>query len=302
MSEVSKVEGKHGMLFALSAYTIWGFAPIYFVWVAFAQSLEIVAHRVFWAFPFLALIIWSRNEFSLLRTIDRNRLLGLLCSSLCLTINWFTFVYAVQMEKIAAASLGYFMNPLVSVFLGWLVLRETLGRLQWFAVALAVFAILIELSLSQSFPFVSVVLAVSFGFYGLIRKRLAVPSILGLFVETSFVWPMAAVFLFLSGSLGGDRDVTEIGMLAIGGLVTIVPLLCFASAALRLRLVTLGFIQYLAPTISLLVAILIYEEAVEGTRWMTFGLIWLAIAIFSIDGMREIRQMQDEDGSEIVKG
>ena len=132
------------------------------------------------------------------------------------------------MEKISEASLGYFMNPLVSVFLGWLVLRETLGRLQWFAVALAVFAILIELSLSQSFPIVSVVLAVSFGFYGLIRKRLAVPSILGLFVETSFVWPMAAVFLFLSGSLGGDRDVTEIGMLAIGGLVTIVPLLCFA--------------------------------------------------------------------------
>ena len=206
------------------------------------------------------------------------------------------------MEKISEASLGYFMNPLVSVFLGWLVLRETLGRLQWFAVALAVFAILIELSLSQSFPIVSVVLAVSFGFYGLIRKRLAVPSILGLFVETSFVWPMAAVFLFLSGSLGGDRDVTEIGMLAIGGLVTIVPLLCFASAALRLRLVTLGFIQYLAPTISLLVAILIYEESVEGTRWMTFGLIWLAIAIFSIDGMRQIRQTQDEDGSEIAKG
>ena len=128
------------------------------------------------------------------------------------------------------------------------------------------------------------------------------PSILGLFVESSFVWPMAAVFLVLSGSIGGDRDVTEIGMLAIGGLVTIVPLLCFASAALRLRLVTLGFIQYLAPTISLLVAILIYKESVEGTRWMTFGLIWLAIAIFSIDGMRQIRQTQDEDGSEIAKG
>ena len=110
------------------------------------------------------------------------------------------------------------------------------------------------------------------------------------------------MFLLLSGSLGGDRDVTEIGMLAIGGLVTIVPLLCFASAALRLRLVTLGFIQYLAPTISLLVAILIYEESVEGTRWMTFGLIWSAIAIFSIDGMRQIRQTQDEDGSEIAKG
>ena len=114
--------------------------------------------------------------------------------------------------------------------------------------------------------------------------------------------PWRQCSFFFSGSLGGDRDVTEIGMLAIGGLVTIVPLLCFASAALRLRLVTLGFIQYLAPTISLLVAILIYEEAVEGTRWMTFGLIWLAIAIFSIDGMRQIRQVQDEDSSEIVKG
>ena len=118
MSEASEVEGKHGVLFALAAYTIWGFAPIYFVWVAFAQSLEIVAHRVFWAFPFLALIIWFRKEFALLKSINRNRLLGLLCSSLCLSINWFTFVYAVQMEKIAEASLGYFMNPLVSVFFG----------------------------------------------------------------------------------------------------------------------------------------------------------------------------------------
>ena len=298
MSEVSKVEAKRGVLFALSAYTIWGFAPIYFVWVAFAQSMEIVAHRVFWAFPFLALIILSRKEFALVRSIDRSRLFGLFCSSLCLSINWFTFVYAVQMEKISEASLGYFMNPLVSVFLGWLVLRETLGRLQWFAVALAVLAILVELSLGKSFPIVSVILAVSFGLYGLIRKSLAVPSIVGLFVETSFVWPIAAVFLFLSGSIGGDRDVTEIWMLAIGGLVTIVPLLCFASAALRLRLVTLGFIQYMAPTISLLVAIFIYEESVEGTRWMTFGLIWFAIAIFSVDGLSQFRQKQGEAGSE----
>ena len=290
-------ETRKGIYFALGAYGIWGFAPIYFVWVSFAQPLEVLAHRVVWGVPFLGLLLLATGQWRDIAEHSRRAIGYLLVSALFLSINWLTFIYAIQTERIAEASLGYFINPLVNILLGWLFLRERLGRLQWFAVSLAAIGVGSELIARASLPWLGLTLAFSFGLYGLLRKQVNVPAVVGLSIETIMLTPLAVGFLVWLGVNDGVREFNDILSLGLGGLVTVVPLVCFAAAAIRLPLSTLGFIQYLAPTCTLLLALFVYGENVPQERWLTFALIWAALLLFSFEGVYRYRRELGE-GSE----
>lgn len=290
-------ETRKGIYFALGAYGIWGFAPIYFVWVSFAQPLEVLAHRVVWGVPFLGLLLLATGQWRDIAEHSRRAIGYLLVSALFLSINWLTFIYAIQTERIAEASLGYFINPLVNILLGWLFLRERLGRLQWLAVSLAAIGVGSQLIARASLPWLGLTLAFSFGLYGLLRKQVNVPAVVGLSIETIMLTPLAVGFLVWLGVNDGVREFNDILSLGLGGLVTVVPLVCFAAAAIRLPLSTLGFIQYLAPTCTLLLALFVYGENVPQERWLTFALIWAALLLFSFEGVYRYRKERGE-GSE----
>ena len=283
---------RSGLLFALAAYGIWGIAPIYFVWVSFAQPLEVVAHRVVWGIPLLGLLLLASGQWRSIKSLAPSAFGYLLVSALCLSINWLTFIYAVQTERIAEASLGYFINPLVSIVLGWLFLREQLRPLQWLAVALALVGVCSELWVRTNLPWLGLTLALSFGLYGLLRKQVNVGAVVGLSIETAVVAPFAIGFLFWLSLQGDARDLGAVLSLGLGGLITVVPLICFAAAAMRLPLTTLGFVQYLSPSCALMLAIFVYGEVVPAGRWITFALIWGALILFSFEGFYRYRKQR----------
>lgn len=287
-------ETRKGVLFALGAYGIWGFAPIYFVWVSFAQPLEVLAHRVVWGVPLLGVLLLVSGQWRGITELSRQAVGYLLVSSLFLSINWLTFIYAIQTERIAEASLGYFINPLVNILLGWLFLRERLRPLQWLAVSLVAIGVGLELIARASLPWLGLTLAFSFGLYGLLRKQVNVPAVVGLSIETIVLAPLAVGFLIWLGLSDGVRELEDILSLGLGGLVTVVPLVCFAAAAIRLPLTTLGFIQYLAPTCTLMLALFVYGETVPQERWLTFTLIWAALLLFSFEGFNRYRRYRLE--------
>ena len=283
-------ESRKGVLFALAAYGIWGVAPIYFVWVSFAQPLEVLAHRVMWGIPLLGLLLLLSGQWRDIAGLTRKAIGYLLVSSAFLSVNWLTFIYAIQTERIAEASLGYFINPLVNIVLGWLFLREQLRPMQWLAVSLAAAGVLLELVAQASLPWLGLILALTFGLYGLLRKQVNVPAVVGLSIETSVLAPLAAVFLLWLSSTADPRTLGEVLSLGLGGLITVVPLVCFAAAAMRLPLTTLGFIQYLAPSCALMLALFVYGETVSSERWLTFALIWAALLVFSFEGLYRFRR------------
>lgn len=283
---------RQGLLFAVAAYGIWGFAPMYFVWVGFAAPLEILMHRVLWSVPLLVLLITVTGQWADVRGLSRRALLFLTATALLLSINWLTFIWAIQAQRIADASLGYFINPLVNVLLGGLFLRERMRAYQWLAVWVALLGVGAELWVQRSVPWLGLILAVSFGFYGLLRKQVSVPAAIGLWVETTLMLPIALLFLFWLVTNEGLRPVMQVAQLAMGGLFSVVPLVFFAAATLRLPLTTLGFVQYLAPSCALMLAIFLYDEAVPEIRWVTFGFIWSALVIFSAENFFHVRKQR----------
>ena len=283
-------ETAQGLAYALLAYGIWGFAPIYFVWVSFAGPFEVLAYRVVWAIPCLLILLTATRQWQALFKIDNRERAFLLATGLCLIVNWCTFIWAIQSQRLAEASLGYFINPLINIVLGRLFLSERLRPLQALAVLLAMLGIGLELAVLKTLPWVGLVLAFSFGFYGLLRKQVSVPSAVGLSVETSLLAPFAILFLVIHGSGGEVRSLVDLAKFSVGGVVSVVPLVLFAAAAIRLPLTTLGFAQYIAPTISLMLAVFLYGEAVADQRWVTFAMIWTALALFSLEGLYQSRQ------------
>ncbi|MGI9326667.1 MAG: EamA family transporter RarD [Pseudomonadales bacterium] len=277
-----------GAAYALLAYTIWGVAPAYFVWVGAALPFEILAHRVLWSIPLLALLLTFTAQWRVLFGLDLRTLAALFVSGALIGANWGVFIWAVDAGKILETSLGYYLNPLINVVFGVLLLRERLRLVQWMAVTLAALGVANEVWYLGSLPWYGLLLAITFALYGLVRKITGVGPVVGLAVETALIGPLALAYLIwihtqaLSVTAGGDF--TLLWMLALGGLVTIVPLLCFTAAALRMPLSILGFFQYLAPTLSLLLAVFVYDEAFRAHQFVTFGLIWLALAAFSMEG------------------
>ncbi len=280
---------RRGILHGAMAYGIWGVVPAFWKLLRQVPALEVLGHRVVWGlFTLLALVMLTRRaEAARTALRDRRVLLAMACSSVLLSINWGTFVYAVSSDRLLEASLGYFINPLVSVALGVLVLGEKLRRAQKLAIALAAAGVIALTVHRGQLPYLALVLASTFGLYGLVRKTAKVESLVGSAIETALLAPVAVLGLGLllahgEGSLGHASFATQ-ALLVATGVVTTVPLLLFTSAARRLPLSTVGFLQYLAPTGQFLLAVLAYHEPFASQTLASFAIIWAGLAVFSYD-------------------
>lgn len=292
--EAPEDRGRNGIIAALCAYLMWGFLPIYFKAVQQVAALEILSHRVLWAVPFGALIIALRRQWpEVRRALTHRRTLGLLTlAAIFIAINWLVFVWAVQQSKIFQASLGYYINPLIYVVIGVLFLGETLRRLQVAAVLLAVVGVAVLTFSGGEFPLISLALAVSFTTYGVIRKQTVVGGMPGLFIETIILMPLAFGYIAWATEVqtasfaAVSRELD--GLLILAGPVTVLPLLCFALAARRLTLSTLGFMQFITPTMQFVTGLL-YGEQLTVAHAICFSCIWIAVALFSWDAWKRSR-------------
>lgn len=282
---------RQGVLLALAAYFIWGIAPAYFKLIYYVPADEILTHRVIWSFFFMvALLSVSRQWRQVKRLLKTPKKIFLLALSAVLVGgNWLLFIWAVNNHHMLEASLGYFINPLVNILLGMIFLGERFRRMQWLAVILAVYGVLVQLWTFGSLPIIALGLAFSFAFYGLVRKKIAVEAQTGMLVETLWLLPVAAIYLFgiadSPTSHMGQNALSLNLLLMAAGVVTTIPLLCFTGAATRLRLSTLGFFQYIGPTLMFLLAVTFYGKVPGADKMVTFAFIWVALAIFVMDAI-----------------
>ncbi|BEN56897.1 chloramphenicol resistance permease RarD [Serratia marcescens] len=289
---------RQGIFFALAAYFMWGIAPAYFKLIQQVPADEILTHRIIWSFFFMLTLITLGRNWPKVRAAcqNRKRLLLLAVTALLIGGNWLLFIWAVNNHHMLEASLGYFINPLVNVLLGMLFLGERFRRMQWVAVALAFTGVLVQLWQFGSLPIIGLGLAFSFAFYGLLRKKIAIDAQTGMLIETLWLLPVAAAYLFLFA----DSPTSHLSanpwslnlLLVAAGIVTTVPLLCFTAAATRLRLSTLGFFQYLGPTLMFLLAVTFYGETVGQDKLVTFGFIWAALILFTLDALYTQRKLR----------
>jgi chloramphenicol-sensitive protein RarD len=290
MSDRKRVE--LGVLYAASAYVTWGIIPIFWKFLSHVGADEIVAHRIVWTliFAVAALGAWERLPKLVSALRNRKALLALTASAVLIAINWGLFIWAVTTDRIIETSLGYYINPLVSIVIGVTVLGERLTRVQMAAIALATLGVLNQTVSLGYLPWVSLVLAVSFGVYGLIRKTVAVESLEGLTVEAIILAPLSLgyiVYLVASGQGAFFHvDVTTDFLLILAGPLTAIPLLLFSAGVRLIRLSTIGFLQYLAPSISLVLAVFLYNEPFTHAHAITFALIWSALALVSWEAFR----------------
>ena len=288
-------EIRNGITAGLIAYSLWGVFPIYFKIIESVAPTEVLAHRIVWAVPFGALILLLRRQWPEVRRAltQRTMLSWLGLSAVCITVNWFIYIWAVQNERIFETSLGYYINPLMYVFVGVLFFGERLRSLQLAAVIFASVGVLVLTLSGGSFPWVAISLAVFFTAYGVIRKRVVIGAMPGLFVETVLLFPFAMVWmtwLLVAGQGSfGTQDISLALLLLAAGPVTVVPLLLFAVAARRLPLTTIGFMQFLAPTLQFLTGVY-YGEKLTTAHQICFGLIWVAVILFSTDAIRAGRK------------
>ena len=294
MTKVNEVPSPNGLPFALGAYVIWGFVPVYFKLLSHVPSVEVVAQRILWSIPLLMVIMYFRKQTGEFLAIFRHKahLRNLLASAALIAVNWLIYIWAVSTDHILAASLGYYLNPLVNVLLGRIFLAERLRPLQLVAVAIAALGVAILIGDALDTLWVSVSLACSFALYGLIRKITPVGAVPGLAVETTLLAPLslAALLWFgVNGTGGFGDDAQTSGLLVLAGVVTAVPLLLFATAARRMSYASLGFVQYLAPSIVFLLGVFVYGEPLSTTKLVCFMLIWVSIAVFCIDALRTYR-------------
>lgn len=285
---------RRGILLGLSAYMVWGFFPAYFKALAGAAPLEIVAHRIAWSALLLLLLSLLRGRSQALRSaFGQRRVLLTLCgSTLLIATNWLVFIYAVEGGEVLQSSLGYFINPLVSILLGFVFLGERLNRPQQVSLLLAAGGVLYLALQGGEVPWIALILAWSFGLYGLLRKIAQVDALIGLTVETLLLAPLATGYLvwlqsqgesaFLAGSLRHNL------LLPLAGAVTALPLLCFAGAARRLRLATVGFLQYITPTLHFVLAVGLFGEPFSAIHLVSFSCIWAGLAIYTADALRQL--------------
>ena len=293
-------EERRGFLLGLAAYALWGVFPVYWTLLEPTGALELLAHRVTWsALVMVLLLVLLRRRAALVAILRTPRLLGLLTvAAVTISVNWGVFIWAVTHGHVVETSLGYFMNPLVTVLAGVVVLGERLRPLQWVAVGIAAAAVLGLTVEHGRPPYVALTLALSFALYGLVRKQASVGAIEGLGVETLLVLPLAAGYLAWLGSTGASQAFVDppghFLLLMTTGAVTALPLLCFGAAATRIPLTTLGLLQYVAPTLHFLFGVYLFDEAMPTARLVGFCLIWVALAVFTVDGVRQHRSARQE--------
>ena len=281
-----------GLLFGLGAYLAWGVMPLYFKALAHVSALEIVAHRVIWSMVFMAALVALWRRWPAIRAaLGTGRvLITLLITTLLIGTNWLIFIYAVVSGHVLEASLGYYLNPLVNVLLGVVLLKEKLSRAQVFATLLAAAGVAVLAAGAGSGLWISLTLAATFAVYGFLRKIVAVDSLEGLSIETALLSPLALAWLVWlqadgSPAFASVTQTTDL-LLVLGGAVTAIPLLMFTAAARRLPYSTLGFLQYVAPSLQFLLAVLAFGEPLTTAHLICFAAIWTALAIFSFEGLR----------------
>lgn len=300
MSTAQQTALRGGIISAVSAYTMWGIAPLYFKLIQHIGADEILVHRVVWSTLLLLLVVLFSNKWrSFVQIISQPKVvLRLTISATFLGVNWFMFIWAVNNDHLLDASLGYYINPLLSVALGVIFLGERLRPWQIFSVVLALIGVVIQLVIAGSLPIISLALAGTFGIYGLLRKKMPVDSFVGLLVESLMMLPIAIIYwlLFLetttSNILANAWSLNTI--LICAGIVTTAPLLCFTAAAKRMTLSALGFFQYIGPSIMFVLATFYYQEPLYFAKLVTFACIWTALAVFSFDSIKARRKHQKE--------
>ncbi len=293
---MSTATPRRGLVLGLTAYLIWGLFPLYFKAIEQIPALEIIVHRVLWSAlcGSLLLLAWKHPGWWRELRDNPRRLAILAASGALIATNWLTYVWAVNNGHMVEASLGYYINPLLNVLLAMLLLGERLRPLQWLAVLLAAAGVAQQVWQLGSLPWISLLLALSFAFYGLIRKQAPVAALPGLVVETWLMLPAALGWLLLHPDAGTNQATFWSGSdalwLAAAGPVTLIPLVCFNAAARHMSYASLGFLQYLAPTLVLLQAVLLFGEPLQGPQLLAFACIWLGLAVFSLDSLRGLRR------------
>jgi chloramphenicol-sensitive protein RarD len=304
-------EATTGVLYGLAAFVTWGLLPLYFHAIRHVPAVQTLAHRICWATIVLVAILTLRHGWR-----DGAAAIGardssgrrsaprlFVATTILLSTNWLVYILAVNTGRVLEASLGYFVTPLVNVALGAIVLRETLSRLQRIAIAIASVGVLTLMIGTGSAPWIPLVLALSFGTYGLLRKRLAVPPMMALFVETAAVLPLALGFLLWTHARGDGawlaRDATTDALLLGTGIITAFPLVWFAHAARRLRLTTLGTLQYISPSLGMMLALFVFGESFGVWHALAFAAIWSSLALWGVDVARAQRRLRSQAATDL---
>jgi chloramphenicol-sensitive protein RarD len=287
-----------GIWYAVGAYVAWGVLPVYWKWLHNVPAVQLISHRIIWSFVLLAMVVFVTRQWKSFRSAAQPRrvLLIYLAAAVLLSINWLTYVWAVNAGFIVETSLGYFINPLLSVLMGVIFLRERLRPWQWLPIGLAAAGVLYLTVVYGSLPWIALTLAFSFGIYGLVKKTAPLGALYGLTLETGLLFVPAVGFLVYLETVGRGAFLHSgplMDLLLVGaGLITTVPLLMFASAAQRIPLSLVGVLQYIAPTLQFLIGVLIYKEPFDHAHLIGFSLVWVALAIFWLEGFFASRRLR----------
>jgi chloramphenicol-sensitive protein RarD len=296
VSRLEVTESRRGFLLGVSAYGLWGLFPLYWPLLEPAGAIEILAHRIVWSLLTMGVLVVALGRTTAFRRVVAQRRMAMLLTiaAALITVNWAVYIWGVNNGHVVETALGYFINPLVTVLMGVFILGERLRPWQWAAMCVAALAVVVLTAGYGGLPWVALVLAFSFGSYGLCKKQAGAPAIESVTFETLVIGPIAFGYLIWLGATGESafaaHGVPHALLFATTGIVTAVPLVCFAGAATRVPMVTLGLLQYLTPTLQFLLGILYFHEDMPAVRWIGFVLVWAALAIFTADSLRQRRR------------
>ncbi len=292
-------ESRRGVLYGIAAYSMWGLFPLYWPLLKPAGAVEILSHRVVWTLAVVVAILAVRRHWSWFRSLTRRQFVFLTVAAITISLNWGTYIYAVNSGHVLESALGYFINPLVSVLFGVIVFRERLRTLQWAAVGLGGLAVLVLTLDYGRLPWIALVLATSFGAYGLLKKTAQVGSAESLTIETLVLLVPTLTYLIVIEGNGtgafGHQGAGHALLMATTGIVTAIPLMCFNGAAIRVPLSTIGLLQYITPTLQFLCGVLVAREVMPPSRWVGFAVVWLALCVFTWDSLRAARASRRAD-------
>ena len=289
-------ESRRGLILGALAYTLWGTFPLYWTLLEPGGAVEILAHRIVWSLltMVLILVLWHRVDQLKALLRDRRKLLLISGAAVVISVNWGGYIWGVNNGRVVETSLGYFINPLVTVLMGVLVLGERLRRLQWVAMGMAFIAVVVLAIDYGRPPWVALVLAFSFGTYGLLKKQAGVGAVESITLETLVLAPIAMAYVAwlvaTSESNFGSHGLGHALLFTTTGIITAIPLMLFGAAAIRVSMVSLGLLQYLAPTIQFALGILVFQEAMPASRWIGFGLVWVALVMFTVEALNHRRR------------
>ncbi len=291
-------EERLGTLYASSAYILWGFLPLYWKLVEHVSAWEILAHRILWSFVLMMVLIVVIRRWHLFMDeckqimLNKKKLFGISAAGIIISLNWGIFIWAVNSDRVLDASLGYYINPLISIFFGFIFLKERFSKIQWIAIAFAFSGVFFMTYNFGSVPWAALGMAITFAFYGLLKKTVDLNAIFGLAIETLIVTPIATIYILYLGFNGtGAMGISFEGLILIGtGLATALPLLLFGQGAKRIPLSLVGFLQYFAPTIMLLLGVFLFNESFTYVHGITFTLIWLGLILYSYERIQSLRK------------